>query len=105
MFTTVTPDAAASTLSPTYTSAHSTAVNKNTATQTDPEISPPKLPPQDCSEANIRHLLFGTPAAVQQTVHNLHSRGYAEPNDWSPAISTGRANEVMKVLVKRLPTE
>ncbi|MEL7069184.1 MAG: hypothetical protein AAGN15_11115 [Cyanobacteria bacterium J06581_3] len=99
MFTTVTPDAAAST--------HSTAVNKSTATQTDPitepEISPPKLPPHDFSEANIRHLLFGTPAAVQQTVHNLHSRGYAEPNDWSPAISTGRANKVMKVLVKRLP--
>ncbi|MEL6158930.1 MAG: hypothetical protein AAGJ95_11580 [Cyanobacteria bacterium J06554_11] len=51
------------------------------------------------------HMLFGTPEAVQQTVQNLHLRGYAEPNDWSPAISTGRPEEVMKILIKRLSVD
>ena len=51
---------------------------------------------------NVRHMLFGTVEAVQKTVHNLHSRGYAEPNDWSRPIRTGRPNEVMAILTKRI---
>ena len=52
----------------------------------------------------IRHLLFGTPSAVQATIQQLHQRGYAEPNDWSRPISTGRPGEVMAILTKRVPT-
>ena len=50
----------------------------------------------------VRHLLFGTPAAVQSSIRHLHKLGYAEPNDWSRPISTGRANEVMAILTKRV---
>ena len=53
---------------------------------------------------SIRHLLFGTPSAVQATIQQLHQRGYAEPNDWSRPISTGRPGEVMAILTKRVPT-
>ena len=50
----------------------------------------------------IRHILFGTLSAVRATIRTLHKRGYAEPNDWSQPISTGRPNEVMAILTKRI---
>ncbi len=50
----------------------------------------------------MRHLLFGSLAAVQLTVKTLHKMGYAEPNDWSKPIPTGRPGEVMAILVKHL---
>ena len=60
--------------------------------------------PADCNSQpeHIRHMLFGTLAAVQTTIRHLHHLGYAEPNDWSRPISTGRANEVMAILTKRI---
>jgi len=53
----------------------------------------------------IRHMLFGTPQAIQATIRQLHKQGYAEPNDWSRLMSTGRANEVMAILTKRIRIE
>ena len=50
----------------------------------------------------VRHLLFGPPGAVQATILQLHQLGYAEPNDWSRPLSTGRPNEVMAILTKRV---
>jgi len=50
----------------------------------------------------IRHLLFGSLAAVQLSIKTLHKMGYAEPNDWSKPIPTGRSGEVMAILVKHL---
>lgn len=53
----------------------------------------------------VRHMLFGTPTAVKSTIRRLHKLGYAEPNDWSRAMSTRRANEVMAILTKRVSGE
>ena len=50
----------------------------------------------------VRHLLFGTLTGVRLTIQDLHRKHYAEPNDWSKPISTGRPNEVMAILTKRL---
>ncbi|MGD1853341.1 MAG: hypothetical protein ACFB2W_03740 [Leptolyngbyaceae cyanobacterium] len=50
----------------------------------------------------VRHLLFGSLTAVRLTIQDLHSKHYAEPNDWSKPISTGRPNEVMAILTKRV---
>ncbi|MEL7505677.1 MAG: hypothetical protein AAFN18_24775 [Cyanobacteria bacterium J06554_6] len=50
----------------------------------------------------VRHLLFGSLTAVQLTIKDLHIKHYAEPNDWSQPISTGRPNEVMAILTKRV---
>ena len=50
----------------------------------------------------VRHLLFGSLAAVQLNIKTLHKKGYAEPNDWSKPIATGRSGEVMAVLVKQI---
>ncbi|MGB7251139.1 MAG: hypothetical protein WBC73_19555 [Phormidesmis sp.] len=53
----------------------------------------------------VRHLLFGTPAAVHSTIGLLHKLGYAEPNDWSRPIPTGKSGEVMATLMKRVGGE
>ncbi len=52
---------------------------------------------------DIRHVLFGPEAAVRLTIANLHRRGYAEPNDWCKPQPTGKPDEVMSVLTKRVP--
>jgi hypothetical protein len=49
----------------------------------------------------VRHLLFGNAATVQATIKHLHKLRYAEANDWSEPMATGRPNEVMAVLTKR----
>ncbi|MEO1391143.1 MAG: hypothetical protein AAFV85_27750 [Cyanobacteria bacterium J06634_6] len=77
-----------------------TSSNSPTVTASSILSNPPGGP---CPRPDhIRHLLFGTPATVQTTIRLLHHLGYAEPNDWSRPISTGRANEVMAILTKRI---
>jgi hypothetical protein len=51
---------------------------------------------------SVRHMLFGSPIAVQMTIALLHKLNYAEPNDWSKPVPTGQANEVVVVLIKRV---
>ena len=50
----------------------------------------------------VRHMLFGSLLGVQLTIKELHNKQYAEPNDWSKPISTGRPNEVMAILTKKV---
>ncbi|MGB7086392.1 MAG: hypothetical protein WBD47_12620 [Phormidesmis sp.] len=70
--------------------------------------NPPTIPPANgpaiaSSECEpVRHMLFGTPYAVRSTIHLLYKRGYAEPNDWSQPISTGKPREVMTILTRRV---
>ncbi|EDX85442.1 hypothetical protein S7335_3143 [Synechococcus sp. PCC 7335] len=62
-------------------------------------------PPLINDTETVRHLLFGSLSAVQFTIRLLYKRGYAEPNDWSQLISTGRPNEVMAILTRRIRLE
>jgi hypothetical protein len=34
----------------------------------------------------VRHLLYGSLAALDRTIKILHALGYAEPNDWSDPL-------------------
>lgn len=45
----------------------------------------------------VNHTLRGSLRAVQATIHTLFKLNYAEPNDWSKPVPTGRDNEVMVV--------
>jgi len=47
-------------------------------------------------------MLFGSPDAVKLCIQDLHRRRYAEPNDWSRLLPTGRPNEVMAILTRRV---
>ncbi|MGI8934632.1 MAG: hypothetical protein ACR2FS_11225 [Phormidesmis sp.] len=61
----------------------------------------PTPPPGDDFET-VRHMLFGSPQIVRATIQLLHKLRYAHPNDWSKPMPTGRPNEVMAILTKRL---
>ena len=51
---------------------------------------------------DVRHLLLGSLTAVQRTILDLHTKQYADPNDWSRPLATGRPNEVMAILTRRV---
>ena len=64
---------------------------------------PPNNPGGENGEyETVRHMLFGPLSSIRFTIRLLHQRGYAEPNDWSQPISTGRPNELMAILTKRI---
>lgn len=67
-----------------------------------PGYSPIRLPDPVPGDDMVRHMLFGSLDPVQATIRDLHARRYAEPNDWSRLLPTGRPNEVMAILTKRL---
>ncbi|MEM1240639.1 MAG: hypothetical protein AAGI45_12425 [Cyanobacteria bacterium P01_H01_bin.26] len=50
----------------------------------------------------VRHMVFGSLDGVQNTIRLLHRLNYAEPNDWSRPLPTGRPNEVMAILTRRV---
>ena len=64
--------------------------------------APTNPPTQKSTAEPIRHLIYGSLSAVQATIKDLHKRGYAEPNEWSRPIATGRGNEMLAILTKRV---
>ncbi|MEM1255468.1 MAG: hypothetical protein AAGI69_23775 [Cyanobacteria bacterium P01_H01_bin.21] len=61
---------------------------------------PAPLP--EASYETGRHLLLGSLTFVQTTIKLLHKLNYTEPNDWSRPLPTGRPNEVMAILTKKV---
>lgn len=59
--------------------------------------NPTEHPPEP-----VRHMLFGSSYAVRATVNRLHKLRYAEVDDWSQPIPTGRPNEVMAIMTKKV---
>mgnify|MGYP001107586509 CR=1 FL=1 len=100
MFVAFSQGVSASTVSPASSStplpAPSPAISVLSSGASGPSFGP--RPPRE----QVRHMLFGTLGTVQTTIAHLHRLGYAEPNDWSRPISTGRPNEVLAVLTKRV---
>ena len=90
MFVPAVTDAPASTVSVDLFSVESSANTSQTESYTEPTLE------------SMRHLLFGSPLALETTIKRLHKLGYAEPNDWSRPISTGRPGEVMAILTKKV---
>lgn len=63
------------------------------------------LPPAQRPTAQaepICHTLKGSLGAVKATIKLLYKLNYAEPNDWSAPQPTGRDNEVIVVLKRRI---
>ncbi len=61
----------------------------------------------------VRHMLYGSLAAIDRTIKILHSFGYADPNDWSDPIpvppssaaATTHPNQWMVIMTKTLRIE
>ena len=68
-------------------------------------LPPINLVPADGDRADqpesLRLIALGSPQTIQMTILRLHHLGYAEPNDWSRLLPTGRPNEMMAILTKR----
>ena len=60
----------------------------------------PSLP--EYQYETVNHTLFGSLTAIRNTIALLHKLNYAEPNDWSKPLPTGRPNELMAILTKRV---
>ncbi|MCF4966768.1 hypothetical protein [Nostoc sp. CMAA1605] len=50
----------------------------------------------------MKHLLIGSPKAVNSTIHHLHMLGYANVCDWSPLLPTENPGEVMSILTRQI---
>lgn len=72
------------------------------ASTASPAYESDRTPDKTPNYENTRHIVFGTPQGVHADILNMHKRGYAEPNDWSQPVATGRPNEVMRLLTKRV---
>ena len=64
----------------------------------------------------VRHMLYGSLAAIDRTIKILHALGYADPNDWSepipapppsgtPAPASSGAETWMAILTKTVLIE
>jgi hypothetical protein len=79
---------------------------RQSAVLASPHLQP--LPLRYGNREPIRHLLIGSPALVQQTIHQLHNLRYAEAGLWSPEISpadseirlTLNPGEVLRILLR-----
>ena len=67
---------------------------------TDPPANDSSLPEHQYED--VRLMLLGPLTAVQNTIATLFKLNYAEPNDWSRPLATGRPNEVMAILTRRV---
>ena len=86
---------------PTVLPADSSANSSPNSSADSPNTQTLGRPTGHSPEA-IRHMLFGSLCAVQATIHHLHKLRYAEVDDWSQPIPTGRPNEVMAILTKKV---
>ena len=76
-------------------------------TQPNPSPTHPPLPAP--SRETIRHILLGTPEAIRQTIHHLHTLNYADSLLWTPILTittpvilTPDRGEAMSLLRKQL---
>ena len=64
---------------------------RSTASPQTPTAAPPtalQLAPIGAStKEHVRHILLGSPGAVQQTIHLLHTLRYAETLLWTPVLT------------------
>ena len=88
--------AAASTVSPTV------GFLAQSGYPASPLADTPSVQANPCQYESVRHMIFGSVRAVHHTIKLLHKLNYAEPNAWSKPIPTGRPNEVMVILTKKV---
>ncbi|MEM1254389.1 MAG: hypothetical protein AAGI69_18305 [Cyanobacteria bacterium P01_H01_bin.21] len=67
-----------------------------------PNLPTANNPLPDYQYETVNHTLFGSLTAIRNTIALLHKLNYAEPNDWSKPLPTGRPNEMMAILTKRV---
>jgi hypothetical protein len=57
--------------------------------------------PESDEFESLQVLLIGSANGVNDTIRNLHARGFAEVGDWSPLLPAPNRNEVMSILSRQ----
>jgi hypothetical protein len=57
--------------------------------------------PESDEYESLQVLLIGSADGVNETIRNLHARGFAEVGDWSPLLPAPNRNEVMSILSRQ----
>jgi len=52
-------------------------------------------------QEQMRILLISSPTWVAETIHDLHARGFADPNAWSSKLPGANPDEVVSILTRR----
>lgn len=63
-----------------------------------PIVSSARTPRRD----KVRVTVYGSLEGCDRTIKTLHILHFAEPNDWTDPIPTGRPNEWLRMLTKHL---
>ena len=66
-----------------------------------PLILPLYFNPLSPGQEQMRILLISSPTWVRETIHDLHSRGFAHANDWSSLLPAANPSEVVSILTRR----
>ena len=66
-----------------------------------PLILPLYCNPLAPGQEQMRILLISSPTWVRETIHDLHSRGFANANDWSSLLPGANPSEVVSILTRR----
>jgi hypothetical protein len=69
-----------------------------------PPVSPAQ-PSQQPHREKVDVVIYGSLEGCDRSIKHLHLLGYAEPNDWSDPIPTGRENRWMVLTTKHLLIE
>ena len=68
--------------------------------KTVPELLQAPIPDAPAGKQPIRILVCGVPNGVNRVIHQLHLLGFAEAGEWSPALPSPIAGEVIRILVR-----
>ena len=96
---------------PVPTKMMQTRLSQPGAASTPGSGQPAATPPSEPDP--LKHLLIGSPRAIQQTIHRLHNLGYADAGWWSPLMAipqpqlviTASEGEMMSLLLRSLHFE
>jgi hypothetical protein len=66
--------------------AHDEAVQPDQSRNQPPQIPPMASSRQQPRQERLRHVLYGSLEAIENTIKTLHARRYADPGDWSDPI-------------------
>ncbi|HEY9881420.1 MAG TPA: hypothetical protein V6D29_23400 [Leptolyngbyaceae cyanobacterium] len=69
---------------------------------TIPAVNVSKREPQ---RDKVQVVVYSTLEGIDRTVKHLHVLHYADPNDWSDPIPTGKPNQWMSLLTRYLLIE
>ncbi|HEY9879144.1 MAG TPA: hypothetical protein V6D29_11850 [Leptolyngbyaceae cyanobacterium] len=70
-----------------------------------PTVPPTRSPKREPRREKLCHVMYGSLDVLDRGVKHLHTLGYADPNDWSDPIPSGRDNQWMVVLIRHLLLE